>query len=71
MKTFNGKPRKNSSHFDWLHGASDATYKSVTAFFVAYGAWIREECEKYHLPYVTRTGGFDRENEEILKILQP
>lgn len=61
--------RKNKSHFDWLTGASDATYESVARFVVAYGDWIRSECEKYNLPYVVRGGEFDHENDEILKAL--
>jgi len=59
--------RKNTSHFDWLEGASDKTRESVAAFVVAYGKWIRDECEKYELPCVTRRGAFDHENSEIMK----
>lgn len=61
--------RKNNSHFDWLTGASDKAYASVAAFVVAYGKWIRGECEKYGISYVVRKGEFDSENNEILKIL--
>jgi len=61
--------RKNTSHFDWLAGASNETFESVAAFVVAYGKWIREECEKYGLPYVVRKGEFNEENGDILKAL--
>lgn len=61
--------RNNSSHFDWLSGASDKTYESVAGFVVAYGKWIQEECEKYQLPYFVRRGHFEEENAEILKKL--
>lgn len=61
--------RKNTSHFDWLAGASDKTYESVAKFVVAYGEWIRGECEKYDIPYIVRQGEFDDENREIMKTL--
>ena len=61
--------RKNTSHFDWLNGASDETYESVAAFVIAYGKFIREECERYRLPYIVRKGEFRQENEEILSVL--
>lgn len=61
--------RKNTSHFDWLTGASDKTFASVAAFVVAYGTWIRKECEKHNLPYIVRRGEFSQENDEILKTL--
>lgn len=62
--------RKNASHFDWLSGASDATYESVAAFVVAYGSWIRKECEKYDIPCVIRREDFEKENGEILDTLK-
>ncbi|KKW32708.1 MAG: hypothetical protein UY76_C0019G0018 [Candidatus Uhrbacteria bacterium GW2011_GWA2_52_8d] len=61
--------RKNASHFDWLMGASDKTYESVAAFVVAYGKWIKKECDEYHLPYIVRQGSFNQENDAILKVL--
>lgn len=61
--------RKNTSHFDWLAGASDEAFESVANFVVAYGKWIQKECERYNLPYVVRKGKFNEENQEILKSL--
>ena len=61
--------RRNTSHFDRLEGASEETSKSVANFVIAYGKWIRAECEKYRLMCVVRQGNFEHENSEILKIL--
>lgn len=62
--------RKNASHFDWLSGASGKTYEAVAHFVVAYGKWIKDECEKYQLPCIERKGQFEEENIEILNILK-
>ena len=61
--------RRNTSHFDWMEGASEKAFESVANFVIAYGKWIRAECEKYSLTCVVRQGDFDRENSEILKTL--
>jgi hypothetical protein len=61
--------RKNASHFDWLMGASDETYESVARFVIAYGDWVRGECEKYGLSCIVRRGEFESENDDILKTL--
>ncbi len=62
--------RQNTSHFDWLSGASDETFKSVADFVVAYGQWLKAECDKYRIPYIIRRGEFQAENEKITGLLQ-
>jgi 2-phosphoglycerate kinase len=62
--------KKNTSHYDWLCDASDETYLSVANFVVAYGDWVRSECERCDLPFVVRGGDFEKENEEILRVLK-
>ena len=62
--------RKNTSHFDWLSGASDKTFEAVAHFVVGYGKWIKDECEKHQLPYIERKGQFEEENAQILSLLK-
>jgi hypothetical protein len=50
-------------------GASDETYESVARFVIAYGDWVRGECEKYGLSCIVRRGEFESENDDILKTL--
>ncbi|MCX6897047.1 MAG: hypothetical protein NTZ16_16485 [Verrucomicrobia bacterium] len=61
---------QNTGHFDWLAGASDETFKSVANFVVAYGQWLKSECDKYQIPYITRGGVFQEENKQITRLLQ-
>lgn len=61
--------KSNTSHFDWLSGASENTFDAVAQFVVAYSQWLKQECDKYQLPYVLREGDFEAENAEILEMI--
>ncbi|HCC83993.1 TPA: hypothetical protein DEP96_04050 [Candidatus Uhrbacteria bacterium] len=62
--------RQNTSHHDWLAGASDETFQSVAAFVIRYSQWLTAECDKYRIPYIIRRGAFEAENNEIIRLLQ-
>lgn len=59
----------NTSHFNWLTGASEEVHDVVSKFVVDFSGRIKTEAEKYNLPVIERTMSFEQDMGLIAKSL--
>lgn len=58
--------RKFDTIFDWTNKLSDEKIKEHVATYIAISKWLKEECEKYTLPFIDISQNREQVIEEVV-----